>query len=59
VLTISILIDILRRLEAGVSVGGTMVSLPSGLEEILLGVAMLLILVYRPKGLFGGRTTLT
>lgn len=50
---LSALIQILRWFEAGVSVGGTEIALPKGLQEIALGVIMIVILALRPAGLFG------
>jgi branched-chain amino acid transport system permease protein len=55
VIAISVLIEVLRQLEQGVQIGGASIGLPSGAEEILLGVAMLLILIYRPRGLTNSR----
>lgn len=55
VVILSALIQALRFLEAGVPVGGSMLALPKGLQEIALGIIMIVILVLRPSGLFGNR----
>jgi branched-chain amino acid transport system permease protein len=51
VLILSSLIQGLRWLEAGVQVGDTTLSLPGGVQEIALGVVMILILMFRPVGI--------
>jgi branched-chain amino acid transport system permease protein len=48
------LTEILRSAEAGISVAGTIIHAPTGLTQVGLGLAMLLILIYRPRGLTGG-----
>jgi branched-chain amino acid transport system permease protein len=55
VLILSTLIQALRRLEAGVTVGETTFALPGGMQEITLGVMMILILMFRPAGIMGNR----
>jgi branched-chain amino acid transport system permease protein len=55
VIVISVLIEALRQLEKGVTLGALTVALPSGFQEILLGVVMLLILIYRSRGLTNSR----
>jgi len=55
VVLLSALIQSLRWLEAGVSLGDISLSLPKGLQEIALGVIMIIILALRPTGLFGNR----
>ena len=55
VVLLSALIQALRWLEAGVSVGDVSLSLPKGLQEIALGIIMIIILALRPTGLFGNR----
>lgn len=44
-----------RQLETGVSIAHTQIALPSGVQELVLAAAMLLILIYRRNGLVGGR----
>jgi len=55
VLFISGVIELLVTLEDGVSIANTNLSLPSGVQEIAVGVLMVLILIFRPSGLTGGR----
>jgi branched-chain amino acid transport system permease protein len=51
VLVVTICVEVLRRMEGGVSIGATTLHLPQGSEEIGLGVAMALVLIFRPAGL--------
>jgi branched-chain amino acid transport system permease protein len=55
VLMVTLIVEALRVLEGGVSVGRLSVQLPKGFQEIGLGVMMALILIFRPSGLTGGR----
>jgi branched-chain amino acid transport system permease protein len=55
VLVLSAVIEVLRRLETGIDIGGFAVSVPSGTQEIVLAVAMLLIFLFRPRGIMAGR----
>jgi branched-chain amino acid transport system permease protein len=55
VLVISTVIEFLRQLETGIAVGALVLSVPSGTQEIVLAVAMLLIFLYRPRGIMAGR----
>jgi branched-chain amino acid transport system permease protein len=55
VVILSTLIQALRWLEAGVTIGTTTVSIPNGLQEIALGVVMICILAFRPNGIVGNR----
>ncbi|MGL4309339.1 MAG: branched-chain amino acid ABC transporter permease [Paracoccaceae bacterium] len=55
VLILSTLIQALRWLESGVQVGETTFALPGGVQEIALGVVMILILMFRPAGILGNR----
>lgn len=65
VLAVTVIVEILRHFEAGIPAGSITVQLPQGSQEIGLGIAMALILIFRPAGLtkglevpwvFGGRT---
>jgi branched-chain amino acid transport system permease protein len=55
VVLLSALIQALRWLEAGVPIGAMTLALPKGLQEIALGVIMIVILALRPAGLIGNR----
>jgi branched-chain amino acid transport system permease protein len=54
-IAISTLTETLRRFTEGVDLAGLHVKAPSGTTQVGLGLAMLLILIFRPKGLAGGR----
>ncbi len=51
VVVLSVIIQALRWLEKGIDVGGSMLAIPLGLQEIALGVVMIVILMFRPTGL--------
>ena len=55
VLSLSLVIEALVRLEQGVTFGSAELALPSGAQEILIGIVMILVLVLRPSGLLAGR----
>lgn len=55
VVLLSALIQGLRFLEGGVTIGDGVFALPKGIQEIALGVIMIVILALRPAGLFGNR----
>jgi branched-chain amino acid transport system permease protein len=55
VVAVTLVVEVLRHLEAGVPVGATTVNLPQGSQEIGLGIIMALIMVFRPSGLTRGR----
>lgn len=54
---ISLLTEFLRLLEAGIAMPGTGLTLATapGLGDVALAAAMLLIMLFRPKGITGGR----
>ncbi|WP_374650851.1 branched-chain amino acid ABC transporter permease [Dongia sp.] len=55
VVAISAMIESLRALEKGVSFGEASISIPNGVQEIAIGVAMIVILIFRPSGLMRNR----
>lgn len=55
VLLLSLLIELLVRAEQGVAIGTTHFALPSGSQEILIGMAMILVLIVRPNGVTAGK----
>jgi len=55
VVILSIIIQLLRWMEKGVDLGGTTFALPLGVQEIAIGVVMIVILMYRPSGLTRNR----
>jgi branched-chain amino acid transport system permease protein len=55
VLAVTLVVEVLRALEAGITIGGSKIALPQGAQEIGLGVIMVLILLFRPAGLTRSR----
>lgn len=55
VIVISAIIQLLRWLEKGVDLGGVTLSIPNGLQEITIGLVMIVILMFRPSGLTRNR----
>jgi branched-chain amino acid transport system permease protein len=55
VICISALIEILRQFERGIEIGSTSVALPGGAQEIGLGIAMVLVLIFRQRGITGNQ----
>lgn len=55
VVVVTSIVDIFRRIEAGVTIGGSEWSLPAGTQELVLAAVMLLILIFRKDGIMGGR----
>lgn len=51
VVVMSVLIELFRNLEKGVSVGGLPIGLPNGVQEIAIGIITIIILIYLPTGL--------
>ncbi|MEJ7139011.1 branched-chain amino acid ABC transporter permease [Amphibiibacter pelophylacis] len=49
---ISLLMELLTRLEAGVTLGSTTLALPHGAQEIAIGLLMIVMLIVRPHGLW-------
>ncbi len=58
VVVVTFVVEFLRTLEHGVALGANTFALPSGSQEIGLGVIMALILILRPTGLTRGRELL-
>ncbi len=52
-LAISAVRELLRAFERGFDFAGTNVQIPQGTQEIVLALALLLILVFRPQGIVG------
>ena len=55
VVVLSSIIQVLRWLEKGVDLGGTVIAIPLGIQEIAIGVVMIVILMFRPSGLTRNR----
>ena len=54
-LAITLLTELLRQAEVGIAVGGTTIAAPGGLGDAVLALLMLVIILFRPKGIAGGR----
>jgi branched-chain amino acid transport system permease protein len=52
---VSALSEFLRRIEQGVEVASLDFTAPQGFQQIALAAFLILILVFRPSGLTGGR----
>ncbi len=55
VVVLSALIELLRDLEKGVTVGSTVIGIPNGVQEIAIGLIMVAILMFLPAGLTRNR----
>jgi branched-chain amino acid transport system permease protein len=55
VVVISAIIQILRWLEKGIDLGSLTLSIPNGVQEIAIGIVMIVILMFRPSGLMRNR----
>jgi branched-chain amino acid transport system permease protein len=55
VIVISAIIQMLRWLEKGIELGGATLAIPNGLQEITIGLVMIVILMFRPQGLTRNR----
>jgi branched-chain amino acid transport system permease protein len=55
VICISALVEILRQLERGIEIGSTSIVLPGGAQEIGLGIALVLVLIFRQRGITGNQ----
>jgi branched-chain amino acid transport system permease protein len=55
VIAISAIIQLLRWLEKGIDLGGATLAIPNGLQEIAIGLVMIVILMFRPQGLTRNR----
>ena len=52
---VSALIEVLRQVESGVTIGSITLSTSPGVQQIALAALLLLIVVFRPRGITGGR----
>jgi branched-chain amino acid transport system permease protein len=52
---IAALTELLRQAEIGVTLGATTIAAPAGTGDAILALIMLLIIIFRPKGIAGGR----
>jgi branched-chain amino acid transport system permease protein len=54
-LVIAALTELLRQVEVGFKIGTTTIAAPPGLGDAVLALVMLLIILFRPKGMAGGK----
>ncbi|RLP28160.1 branched-chain amino acid ABC transporter permease [Mesorhizobium sp. YM1C-6-2] len=54
-IVITLLTELMRLAEIGVTVGDMTIAAPGGLGDALLALLMLLIILFRPNGIAGGR----
>lgn len=52
---IAMLTEALRQIEIGFQVGHTTIAAPAGVGDVILALVMLLIILFRPAGIAGGR----
>jgi branched-chain amino acid transport system permease protein len=55
VITVTVIVQLLRFGEQGVTLGSTQLKLPESSSELGLGLLLALILIFRPNGLSGGK----
>ena len=55
VVLVTVVVEVLRRLEQGVPIGSSSFVLPEGSQEIGLGLVLALIMIFRPTGIAAGR----
>jgi branched-chain amino acid transport system permease protein len=53
-IVITVLTELLRQAEVGITIGTTTIAAPGGLGDAVLALLMLLIILFRPKGIAGG-----
>jgi branched-chain amino acid transport system permease protein len=54
-IAIATLTELFRQIEIGFAIGGTTIAAPPGLGDAILALVMLLIILFRPNGLAGGK----
>jgi branched-chain amino acid transport system permease protein len=52
---IAVLTELLRQIEIGVPIGNVTLAAPPGVGDVILALIMLLIILFRPNGIAGGR----
>lgn len=55
VLAISLVSEVLRQIENGLTIAGMVMKVPEGLQQVALGLLMLVVLIRYPQGLTKGR----
>jgi branched-chain amino acid transport system permease protein len=54
-LAVAALADLFRQVESGVALGGLTVAAPPGFGDAMLALTLLLIILFRPRGIAGGK----
>jgi branched-chain amino acid transport system permease protein len=54
-IVIAVLTELLRQLEIGFQLGHATIAAPPGLGDVILALIMLIIILFRPNGIAGGR----
>jgi branched-chain amino acid transport system permease protein len=54
-LVIAALTELMRQAEIGVTIAGTTIAAPAGVGDAVLALIMLLVILFRPKGIAGGK----
>ena len=54
-IAIAALTELLRQVEVGATMGGVTIAAPPGLGDSILALVMLLIILFRPRGIVGGK----
>lgn len=54
-IVVAVITELLRQAEIGITIGKTTIGAPPGLGDVILALIMLLIILFRPNGLAGGR----
>ena len=55
VIAISICVEFLKEMEHGVTLFENEIALPAGSKEVLIGIIMILVLIFRRLGLMAGK----
>jgi branched-chain amino acid transport system permease protein len=54
-IVVAALAELFRQLEAGANIASLSITLPNGSQQIVLAILLLVILIFRPNGIMGGR----
>jgi branched-chain amino acid transport system permease protein len=54
-IVVTLLAELLRQAEVGVTIGATRIAAPAGLGDAVFALLMLLIVLFRPRGIAGDR----
>lgn len=54
-IVVAALAELFRQLEEGTTIASVTITLPNGSQQIVLAILLLVILIFRPNGLMGGK----